>query len=197
MRRRHSLRLSGTRKKSIASCAKHGSSWNVHEWIMIMNDLCHQSSCHGIMVSWCIMMYHVQKCGAQVCSCKSCKLTQLQPCPLEGKAVWMHPKYLHSPGAEQQVCPVTFWKKRSKTVRSSRAPLQYLNCSLKNPSTYSELASRRLRPWSNWSLMISNAVLNLLCDDTWINVKREVVVGCSIMFQIYKPTVPRRAFAHL
>lgn len=38
---------------------------------------------------------------------------------------------------------------------------------------------------------------NLLCDDTWINVKREVVVGCSIMFQIYKPTVPRRAFAHL
>ena len=141
-------------------------------------------------VSWCIMMYHVQKCGAQVCSCKSCKLAQLQPCPLEGKAVWMHPKYLHSPGAEQ---PVTFWKKRSKTVRSSRAPLQYL--------------WKTRQPILNWHSGISahgpTEVLwfqmqsETFYDDTWINVKREVVVGCSIMFQIYKPTVPRRAFAHL
>lgn len=56
MRRRHSLRLSGTRKKSIASCAKHGSSWNVHEWIMIMTC----ATSHAMVlwyhdVSWCIM----------------------------------------------------------------------------------------------------------------------------------------------
>lgn len=96
---------------------------------MYMNESWSWMTCatsHHAMViwyhdgSWCIMFKNVTH-RFSVARAESCKLTQLQPCPLEGRAVWMHPKYLHSPGAEQQVCPVTFWhrKKQSKTVRSS------------------------------------------------------------------------------